>query len=152
MELVANTDTYKATGDEQVIYSENANEFFILGKINLDTGQGYCDLLPWVASARNTLGFCPFDGHAIYMSIPGVTTDEATAIAWLKEKQPTFYGKAKQPKTYPLEKIEMPKAQDSIVNVWTDAELTPNTGIEYTRDVNIVVGNLESAIASITEG
>lgn len=53
---------------------------------------------------------------------------------------------------YRLGKIEMPKAQDSIVNVWTDAEVTPNTGIEYVRDVNIVVANLESAIASITEG
>lgn len=55
-------------------------------------------------------------------------------------------------KTYTLGKIEMPKAQDSIINVWTDAEVTPRTGIEYTRDVNIVVANLESAIASITEG
>lgn len=55
-------------------------------------------------------------------------------------------------KRYPLGKIEMPKAQDSTVNVWTDAEITPRTGIEYTRDVNIVVANLESAIASITEG
>lgn len=53
---------------------------------------------------------------------------------------------------YPLGKIEMPKAQDSIINVWTDAEVTPSTGIGYVRDVNIVVGNLESAIASITEG
>lgn len=51
---------------------------------------------------------------------------------------------------YQLGKIEMPKAQDSIVNVWTDAEVTPNTSIEYTRDVNIVVANLESAIASIS--
>ena len=53
---------------------------------------------------------------------------------------------------YSLGKIEMPKAQDSIVNVWTDAEVTPNTGIKYVRDVNIVIANLESAIASITEG
>lgn len=51
---------------------------------------------------------------------------------------------------YPLGKIEMPKAQDSIVNVWTDAEVTPNTSIRYVRDVNIVVSNIESAIASIT--
>lgn len=56
------------------------------------------------------------------------------------------------PVTYQLGKIEMPKVQDSIVNVWTDAEVTPRTGIEYTRDVNIVVANLESAIASITQG
>ena len=53
---------------------------------------------------------------------------------------------------YSLGKIEIPKAQDSIINVWTDAEVTPSTGIGYVRDVNIVVANIESAIASITEG
>ena len=58
---------------------------------------------------------------------------------------------AVEPTRYPLGRIEIPKAQDSIVNAWTDAEVTPKTGIEYTRDVNIVVANLESAIASITE-
>ena len=59
---------------------------------------------------------------------------------------------AVEPTRYSLGKIEMPKAQDSIVNAWTDAEVTPNTGIWYVRDVNIVVANLEAAIASITEG
>ena len=59
---------------------------------------------------------------------------------------------AVEPTRYPLGRIEIPKAQDSIVNAWTDAEVTPNTSISYVRDVNIVVANLESAIASITEG
>lgn len=59
---------------------------------------------------------------------------------------------AVEPTRYPLGKIEIPKAQDTILNAWTDAEVTPNTAIEYVRDVNIVVANLESAIASITEG
>ena len=59
---------------------------------------------------------------------------------------------AVEPTRYSLGKIEMPKARDSIVNAWTDAEVTPNTSISYVRDVNIVVANLESAIASITEG
>ena len=60
---------------------------------------------------------------------------------------------ATMPETrYPLGKIEMPKAQDTILNVWTDAEVTPSTSIRYIRDVNIVVANLEAAIASITEG
>ena len=57
---------------------------------------------------------------------------------------------AVEPTRYPLGKIEIPQAQDSIVNVWTDAEATPNTGIRYVRDVNIVVANIESAIASIS--
>lgn len=59
---------------------------------------------------------------------------------------------AVEPTRYSLGKIEMPKTQDSIVNVWTDAEVTPRTCIEYVRDVNIVVANIEKAIASITEG
>lgn len=59
---------------------------------------------------------------------------------------------AVEPTRYSLGKIEMLKAQDSIVNAWTDAEVTPNTGIWYVRDVNIVIANLEAAIASITEG
>lgn len=59
---------------------------------------------------------------------------------------------AVEPTRYSLGKIERPKAQDSIVNAWTDAEVTPNTGIWYVRDVNIVIANLEAAIASITEG
>lgn len=64
----------------------------------------------------------------------------------------TFYAPLAEEARYQIGRIEMPKAQDSIVNAWTDAEVTPNTGIEYTRDVNIVISNLESAIASITEG
>lgn len=54
--------------------------------------------------------------------------------------------------TIQLGKIEMPTLTESTSDVWTDAEVTPNTSIEYVRDVNIVVANLESAIASITEG
>lgn len=64
----------------------------------------------------------------------------------------SFYYPLMTPVHYSLGKIDMPKAQDTILNVWTDAEITPNTSIEYVRDVNIVVANLESAIASITEG
>lgn len=77
-----------------------------------------------------------------------ITSEDVAAVA----NGMVFYAPLATPVTYSLGKIEMPKAQDSIVNVWTDAEVTPNTGIEYTRDVNIVVANLEAAIASITEG
>lgn len=91
----------------------------------------------------------PVDWLTIPKSYVSFTTvDEVKQF--LKGK--VFFYAVKEPKTYPLGKIEMPKAQDSTVNVWTDAEITPRTGIEYTRDVNIVVANLESAIASITEG
>lgn len=71
---------------------------------------------------------------------------------WLAANPTEIMYEVAEPKRYPLGKIEMPKAQDSIVNVWTDAEVTSSTGIRYIRDVNIVVANLESAIASITQG
>lgn len=91
----------------------------------------------FVESALGTVGYQPREGD---------TTDALNAKGLL------LYYKLVTPNRYPLGKIEMPKAQDSIVNAWTDAEVTPRTGIEYTRDVNIVVANLESAIASITQG
>ena len=71
---------------------------------------------------------------------------------WLAANPTEILYEVVEPTSYSLGKIEMPKAQDSIINVWTDAEVTPNTGIGYVRDVNIVVANLESAIASITQG
>ena len=76
-----------------------------------------------------------------------ITVEECAKAA----KGMTFYASLAEEARYQLGRIDMPKAQDSIVNVWTDAEVTPNTAIEYVRDVNIVVANLESAIASITQ-
>ena len=74
------------------------------------------------------------------------TVDEVKQF--LKGKE--FFYQVKEPKTYNLGKINLPALPESVSNVWTDAEVTPKTGIEYTRDVNIVVANLESAIASIS--
>lgn len=77
-----------------------------------------------------------------------ITVEECAKAA----KGMTFYASLAEEARYQLGRIDMPKAQDSIVNVWTDAEVTPNTSISYVRDVNIVIANIESAIASITEG
>lgn len=90
----------------------------------------------------------------VYTSNSAIIGDGTTqhVTEWLAANPTEIMYEVAEPKRYPLGKIEMPKAQDSIVNVWTDAEVTPNTGIGYVRDVNIVVANLESAIASITEG
>lgn len=73
-------------------------------------------------------------------------------INWLKSNPVTSYYADTEPKTYNLGKIALPALPESVSNAWTDAEVTPNTSIEYVRDVNIVVANLEAAIASITEG
>lgn len=90
----------------------------------------------------------------VYTSNSAIIGDGTTqhVTEWLAANPTEIMYEVAEPKRYPLGKIEMPKAQDSIVNAWTDAEVTPNTGIRYVRDVNIVVANLEKAIASITEG
>lgn len=63
-----------------------------------------------------------------------------------------LYAPLAEEAVYQLGKITVPSLPESISNVWTDAELTPRTGIEYTRDVNIAFANIEDAIASITQG
>ena len=109
-----------------------------------------CNALPY----KNTVA----SGEGIYRGWNGIYVKDRSGrtkeeIQAEVDKNAPLTVVAPIPETrYSLGKIEMPKAQDSIVNVWTDAEVTPNTAIEYVRDVNIVVANLESAIASITEG
>ena len=72
--------------------------------------------------------------------------------AWLRTNQPVITYPLETPITYQLGKVTVPSLPDSISNVWTDAEVTPKTSIEYTRDVNISFSNIEDAIASITQG
>lgn len=71
-------------------------------------------------------------------------------VEWLKGDV-TGYMPTLAPKEYDLGRIDILVIPESVSNIWVDAEVTPNVDIEYTRDVNIVVANLESAIASITK-
>ena len=70
---------------------------------------------------------------------------------WLKEHNATVYYALDTYKTYALSRIDMPKAQGSIINAWTDAELPTQSTVTYVRDASIVIGNLEKAVASISE-
>lgn len=109
-----------------------------------------CSALPSKETTSNNEGIYR-TWNGIYVIDTSVRTKEEIQAEVDKNAPLTVV--ARIPETrYKLGKIEMPKAQDSIVNVWTDAEVTPNTSISYVRDVNIVVANIESAIASITEG
>lgn len=116
-------------------------------------GAAYCDKLYSAKKGDENVTNAVFkpQSDVFVVNIAGAI-DEQDAKEKFEALNATVYAPIKKEQHYQLGKIEMPKAQDSIVNVWTDAEVTPNTGIEYTRDVNIVVANLESAIASITQG
>lgn len=80
-----------------------------------------------------------------------VGTDAMSSTGAIADGAVVYY-KLATPVTYALGEVTVPSLPDSTSNVWTDAEVAPNTSIEYVRDVNIVVANLESAIASITQG
>lgn len=69
----------------------------------------------------------------------------AVSVDTLAEYEPYTGGK-------PSPSHEYPQESNNLSKVWTDVEITPKMAIEYARDVNIVVTNLESAIASIAEG
>lgn len=63
---------------------------------------------------------------------PSETLADVNAfVDWLRENPVTGYYYATEPKTYHLAPIDMPKAQDSIINVWTDAELLTQTTVDY---------------------
>ena len=154
------TDIY-----EQAIAAGLMSGFRTYSAEEPDSRESICTFLPPLKDIWNAvkLGTHYVSGLIIHLpwSEIGITADDSfdtridkfKAYAANKTDVHIYYALGDSTKkTYPLGKIEMPKAQDSIVNVWTDAEVTPNTGIEYTRDVNIVVANIESAIASITQG
>lgn len=109
-----------------------------------------CSVLPFKNTASNNEGIYRTWTGIYVRDTSGRTKEEIQAEV---DKNAPLTVVAVIPETrYSLGKIEIPKAQDSIINVWTDAEVTPNTSVKYVRDVNIVVANLEAAIASITQG
>lgn len=50
---------------------------------------------------------------------------------WIKNNPVTSYATCTNPTRYLLGKIEMPAAPDSIINVWTDAELPTQSTVNY---------------------
>lgn len=154
------TDQY-----EQALAAGSMSGFRSYSKETPTNRKVMCTSLPSLKNLWNNaiLGTEWVDGMVVHFpwDVLGITEDNSfnarrdkfKAYASGKTDVHIYYGLGDSTKkTYQLGKIEMPKAKDSVTNVWTDAEVTPRTGIEYTRDVNIVVANLESAIASITEG
>lgn len=139
--LIANVGKY--TVDTVPYAQDEVNNFGIQLGMYGASDRYLCEYL----NDSRTLYGHNVDWLTIYKSdVTFTTVDEAKQF--LKGK--VFFYQAKEPKTYPLGKINLPALPESVSNVWTDAEVTPRTGIEYTRDVNIVVANLESAIASIS--
>ena len=69
----------------------------------------------------------------VYTSNSAIIGDGTTqhVTEWLAANPTEIIYEVAEPKRYPLGKIEMPKAQDSIVNVWTDAELPTQSTVNY---------------------
>lgn len=132
-----------------LIYNSDFTEY--ANGVPKSSGAAYCDKLYSAKSGTENVTNAVFKptSDVFVVNIAGAK-DETDAVAIFNALESTIYAPGKETR-YPLGKIDMPKAQDTILNAWTDAEVTPNTGIGYVRDVNIVVANLESAIASISK-
>lgn len=61
----------------------------------------------------------------------------------------SFYYPLMTPVTYNLGKLNIPALPETISNVWTDAELTPQISMTYHKDINAVIANLNAQIAAL---
>ena len=87
---------------------------------------------------------------AFFFAFPlGTFANDNELNEWLLKNPIDVNYLGAETKTIPLGKIELPALPESTSNVWTDAELTPRTTIEYAKDVNIAIAQIEDAIASI---
>lgn len=105
---------------------------------------GKVDKKPWsfyVAGGNNA---------AFFFAFPlGTFANDNELNEWLSKNPIDVNYLGAETKTIPLGKIELPALPESNSNVWTDAEITPRTTIEYAKDVNIAIARIEDAIASI---
>lgn len=150
VELVARVGKVVPTKDNTLFYSDPNGAPYV--NVRFDTARRDASLMcssHHVSKWTTESGFiyCPSTSGLIVRDSRFASIDGA-----LKLLEDTVIYVESQEKRYPLAPIDMPKAQDSIVNAWTDAEVTPSTSIRYIRDINIVVANIESAIASIAQG
>lgn len=91
----------------------------------------------------------------IYLSVNSSITTNADLLAFLSEHPFTVVVKAYIPRTYHIPAINMPSLPDLVSNAWvsaTDADgaaIACECAIEYRRDINKVIGDIEEAIADI---
>lgn len=94
------------------------------------------------------------NGNGVYRTWTGVYVKDTTGRtreeiqAGIDAAAPLTVA-VKIPETvYQLGKITVPSLPETVSNIWTDAELTPNTTVKYTRDVNVAYDKLASAVAA----
>ena len=129
----------------------------------MDTKKYISDNLRIVTDSISSFDACAKEFGNVYFAsnknlcvgsgLAGASQKDATQVVngWLKEHNATVYYALDTYKTHALSRIDMPKAQGSIINAWTDAELPTQSTGTYVRDASIVIGNLEKALASISE-
>lgn len=116
--------------------------------------EGMCTLFKngHISKNRDTIRFGA-NTNIIYLYTvnEGLVNDSATAHtvdAWFAEHPTEFVYILATPVTYPIGKVTVPSLPETVSNAWTDAELTPNTTVKYTRDVNVAYDKLASAVAA----
>ena len=109
----------------------------------MDTKKYISDNLRIVTDSISSFDACAKEFGNVYFAsnknlcvgsgLAGASQKDATQVVngWLKEHNATVYYALDTYKTHALSRIDMPKAQGSIINAWTDAELPTQSTVNY---------------------
>ena len=116
----------------------------------------FIDKLPASAAMPNGLYSANTNGTSAYLREPTFASDVADIKEWMGANKPVVVIPLLEPQTIPLPSVTLPALLAPICNVYADAEASgtgyamgPDVELEYIRDVNIALADLEAKIADL---
>ena len=156
--------TMDGSEDEAWVYNGNSKEASIVipgGYGELYSGIStdiWSDRFPSTGTTRDKYGCAvtvsgPSSSIAmtLYVGNPGVFTNTDTVKSFFQSNPTTFIVRAK-PTTEPQSPVTLPTLPAPTFNQYHDADIPSDTSVEYARDINIVLANLEAVQAALLGG
>lgn len=108
-----------------------------------------CNRFVYNSSTYNygTYGDYYISGNYAYFILDDSIESIEAANTWLAEHPINLQYKLITPTSVNLEPIELPAMQSGTTNIWSDP--STNLSVTYERDRNIVISNLEAAVADL---
>lgn len=138
----------------QFSVSGKGKPFVLVGFRGFPSGQSavgsgvVCDRFPYSTDLNGTTE------RGCYRTWNGIILFDAAwenaeqAISELTEMNPTVYCHVPE-EVVPLGKVELPTLPAPVFNAWVESDVPTECAVEYVRDVNIVIANLEEKLAAV---
>ena len=156
--------TMDGSEDEAWVYNGNSKEASIVipgGYGELYSGIStdiWSDRFPSTGTTRDKYGCAvtvsgPSSSIAmtLYVGNPGVFTNNDTVKSFFQSNPTTFIVRAK-PTTEPQSPVTLPALPAPTFNAYHDSQVPSDTSVEYARDINLVLANLEAVQAALLGG